>query len=98
MAQPVSNFIQQDAGSASTLPLLNYFLKTGPNTSTTEALQVFERVKEGVGKDEPPLDESEQLRGPYLDMIDFGVGHGKKITGSPKVVVIRWTWIVGLLT
>lgn len=103
MAKEISDFVQKDARSESTLPLLNYLLRRGPEASTAHATQIFQTVKAGVGKDKPPLDESEQLRDPYMQMIDEGVGKGGKVHGSPKVATLHgwfevFIWLIRLFS
>jgi hypothetical protein len=79
-------FLTHEIYSESTLPLLSYLLRNGPDSSKS-ATTVFHEVQAGIGQDARPIpDESEQVEPAMLLLMKNGPsGNGSKIPGAPKV-------------
>ena len=89
-------FLDQEVQAESTLPLLNFLLKTRPEQTPASIANVLREVTAGIGKDPPPPtipDESEQLRKSYLKLMKDGPG---EVTGKPKVKSPNY-WINAIL-
>jgi hypothetical protein len=92
---PTEDFFGTELHSESTLPLLNFLLKSRPEDSTKNATITFHNVTAGIGVDAPPPvleipkqipDESIIEKTALLNLINVGPsGDGKKITGNPTV-------------
>ena len=80
---PDASWLEQEARSESTLPLLNFLLSANPEQTAEQIASVLHETKARVGVQEPPLpDESEQLRKVLLTLMKDGPG---KVTGHPTV-------------
>ena len=80
---PDASWLEQEARSESTLPLLNFLLSAKPEQTAEKITSILHEVTAGVGKQEPPLpDESEQLKHVLLTLMKDGPG---KVTGHPTV-------------
>ena len=76
-------WLKQEVRSESTLPLLNFLLRTKPGQTAETLTTCLHEVTAGIGQDDPPIpDESEQLKSEYLRLMRDGPG---EITGSPTV-------------
>ena len=74
---------EQELRSESTLPLLNFLLRTRPDQTAETLATCLHEVTAGVGEDDPPIpDESEQLKSEYLRLMKDGPG---EISGNPSV-------------
>lgn len=83
-------FLTHEVHSESTLPLLQWLLRTQQQELLPDSEQkktdteIFKDVKGGVGKDARPIpDESELVEGPMLNLIAKGPDDGKPIGQFP---------------
>jgi hypothetical protein len=84
-------FSSHDLHSESTLPLLNFLLRSRKEYSAEKTNEIIHSVTAGIGIDKkPPIpDESEILRTNYINLINHGPsGTGTKISGMPTVSIL----------
>lgn len=74
--------------SESTLPLLNFLLRSSPNDTVEDTTKAIHSVTAGIGVDQPPKipDESVIDKTALMNLINNGPsGKGTKIPGQPTV-------------
>jgi len=97
-ATPTSKFLSNELHSESTLPLLNFLLRSSPNDTVEDTTKAIHSVTAGIGVDPPPPipaipderpdklpDESVIDKTALINLINNGPGEGTKIPGQPTV-------------
>jgi hypothetical protein len=87
---PLPKHLIHELSSESTLPLLNFLLKSNTRDTVEQTTETIHSVTAGIGIDKPPPipDESEQFKAWALNLIKNGPGGSReKILGNPTVSI-----------